>query len=239
MLKNEELALLVKQGDQGAAADLWKQNQGILYRLMSRYFPLCNAAVSREDLLQSAYFALMCAVKAYEPSKGYAFVSYLSYNVRNAAREAFGFKGGNSPSPIVVYLSTPIAGVEDGSITIGDSIEDEAASAAMEGIQDDWEREQLRACLDDYLCDLAPEQAAVIRARYYEAKGLQTVADESGSTAAGVRLLEEKALRALRTPKYKPRLSSFLDAADCKGYGLEAFKNRGYVSMVEVKAGTY
>ena len=195
--------------------------------------------MSQEDLLQSAYFALVKAVGAYDPGKGYLFISYLSRHIKNTVRDTFGNKNTTAPTPVIVYLYAPVNGVEDGSLTIGDMIEGEAATAAMERIQDDWERGQLRACLDDCIGELAPEEAAVIRAYYFSGKSLPLIANEAHMTPAEIRLLKDRAMRALRTPKYAPRLRDFLSSEDCKGYGLEAYKNRGYVSMVEVKAGGY
>lgn len=103
MRSNEELALSVQQGNRDAMTELWEQNKGLLYRLMSRYFSYCNAAVSPEDLLQAAYFALARAVNAYTPDKDCMFASYLNHNVKTAARDAFGRKNRKDPAPLIVF----------------------------------------------------------------------------------------------------------------------------------------
>jgi RNA polymerase sigma factor (sigma-70 family) len=241
MRTNEELAVLVQQGNGDAMAELIEQNMGLLNILISRYNRLCNAFVSPDDLLQAAYIALFYAAKAFDPDQGYKLSTYLHYHIKNAVhRDAFGWKNRKDPAPRIVSLDAPVKGIEDGSLTIGDSIEDETATTDMEGVQADWEREQLRACLDDCLEELPLDLAVVIRAHYYDNKTLQAIADEMQSEPAKVRALENRAMRALRVPKNDQRLRHFLDSYDdCKGYGLQSFRSRGFVSMVEVKAGTY
>lgn len=239
MYTNEEWAILAKQGDKEAMRELWEQNQGLLFILMRRFFPLCSKyGLTPEDLMQDAYFALARAVDAYDPDKPLLLSSYLSYHVRNAAHDALGHRGRKDNTvPSMVSFDELLPGTD--GITFADAIEDENAAAELELVQDDWLREQLRACLDDCMADMPPDQADTLRSRYFEGKTLQATADTMMTNRERVRQLESKGLRYLRKPRNSTQLRPFLYAEDCHGYGLMAFKNRGYVSRVEVLAGTY
>lgn len=235
MRSNEELAILSKEGDRAALADLWKQNTGLLFMLMSRFFPLCaRYGLTEDDLRQESYFALLRAVKAYDPAKGLLLASYMSFHIRNVAHEALGGRR-KKPPPFIASLDEPLPGAEDESLTLGNTIPDVSAEAAFEEIQDDWQREQLQACMEDCLLQLQPEQAETIRAHYFEGKTLKAIAEKKGCTPEYVRQLESKALRSFRHPRISRQLRPFLD--DHHGYGLQSFRDRGYVSLVEVLAG--
>lgn len=83
---------------------------------------------------------------------------------------------------------------------------------------------------------MPPEQAAVIRERYYAGKKQKDVAANTGVGLSRVRRLEENAMLYLRRPKNTQRLHSFMYPDFYVGNGLQAFKNRGYTSRVEVLA---
>ncbi len=233
---NEDLAMLAKGGNREAMAELWEQNTGLLFMLMSRFFPLCaRHGLTEEDLRQECYFALLRAIASYDPNKGLLLASYLSYHIRNVAQEALGGRRRKGTPPLIVSLDEPVPGTEN--CTIGDIIKDESAEAAIDKVQIDWLREQLQACLDDCLFQLKPEQRDTIRSRYFEGKKLREIAETDGVSVANVRQREQAGLRALRRSSYKTGLHTFLEDSSCHGYGLTAFRNRGFVSRVEVLAG--
>lgn len=87
-MTNEELALRIQTGERELAGELWAQVERLLGMIVTRYMTRLGdlaaaAGVEREDLEQEAYFAMLGAVKAYDPAKGYAFNSYLAFQCRN------------------------------------------------------------------------------------------------------------------------------------------------------------
>jgi RNA polymerase sporulation-specific sigma factor len=233
--------MLAKDRDRDAMSELWEQVYKLIHKLMGKYFPFCKrCGLEPEDLTQSGYFALVRAVDAYDPEKGYAFNTYLELHVSNAAREALGFRDGRrTPPPHVSSLDEPLPGVEDGSLTLGDTITDESAEAAMEQVQDEWQRALLRECLEGCLSGCPVDQAEVIRARFFEGKTLQAIADQREVPRERIRQLEAKGMRQFRKWSNLKKLQPYLEAADCHGYGLQSFRDHGYVSRVEILAGTW
>lgn len=84
-MTNEELAILIQQGNKELCTQLWERVRKLIVMLIEKYtknWVLPND-IDKEDLLQCGYFVMLAAVKAYDPNKKYKFSSYLSYHVRN------------------------------------------------------------------------------------------------------------------------------------------------------------
>lgn len=97
-MTNEELALRIQTGERELAGELWAQVERLLGMIVTRYMTRLGdlaaaAGVEREDLEQEAYFAMLGAVKAYDPAKGYAFNSYLAFQCRNRFFALLGLRG--------------------------------------------------------------------------------------------------------------------------------------------------
>src|SRR5579864_235952 len=108
-----------------------------------------------------------------------------------------------------VSMETPVG--DDGDATLGDMIEDSAASSPADAAM----QADLRAAVDDALDSLSPREAKVLRMRY----GINTKSDhtleEVGKqfdvTRERIRQIESKAMRKLMHPSRADRLKSFLD----------------------------
>ncbi|MDL2232251.1 sigma-70 family RNA polymerase sigma factor [Ruminococcaceae bacterium OttesenSCG-928-L11] len=220
-----------------AMAELWDNTRWLIHKLMSRYFPLCpRYGLEVQDLKQEEYLAMMKAVEAFDPDRGLKFNSYLHFSVQAAVHGAFGHRSGKASTVRLVSINELVAGSDD--FTIGDTLEDETASAEMENVVEGAYHKQFVSCLEECMKGMLPRYADVIRARYLEGKTIKQLADEMGVTAERVRQIEGKALRKLRHPLCSRQLQSFLYYDDVKGSGFRAFRDRGYVSKVEVMAGT-
>ena len=108
-----------------------------------------------------------------------------------------------------VSMETPMG--EDGDATLGDMIEDSAAtSPADAAVQAD-----LRIAIDDALDSLSPREAKVLRMRYgIDTKSdhtLEEVGKQFDVTRERIRQIESKAMRKLMHPSRADRLKSFLD----------------------------
>ncbi len=121
-MTNEELAILAKQNDKTAIAKLWESTRRLTYKLAQPYFKLCERArITVEDMQQELFFAVLQAVKAFDPTSGNKFNSYLEYHVRNVCRAALGMRGKKHIDALLI-LDAPIG--EDGDMTNGDLLED-------------------------------------------------------------------------------------------------------------------
>lgn len=94
---NEELAARVKAGDNGAAAQLWEQDQGLCsllgWRLYSAYRERAEAAgVTMEDVQQISFPAILAAAQGYDPQAGVKFATYFPYHFRKEFRALVGLR---------------------------------------------------------------------------------------------------------------------------------------------------
>ena len=236
-MNNEELAVLAKQGDKAATHQLWDNVYLLIYKLMGRYFKACPLkGLEPADLKQSGYFALIKAIEAYKPERETLFISYLGYHVQNIAHEQLGHGHRRKKDPILLSLNEPIRGIEDGGITVLDTLVDDSAAAAMEQVQEDVCRKQLHDKLTECFLELPENYANVLQSRFFENKTLREIAVERGVSRNAVCLMEKNALRKLRRPSMAQKLRPFLYPDDYSGQGLTAFRNRGFVSKVELHA---
>jgi RNA polymerase sigma factor (sigma-70 family) len=209
MRTNEELAVLVQQGDRQAAGELWEQVRRLVILITARYFPICQQNnIDPSDLEQEGYFAVMRAAKAYNPGKRILFSSYLEWHVRNVAREALGLRGRRCLR-CSKSLDEPIP-TDDGFIFLYDAFEDEIAAQDMERLVHDEYLQQLRAVMNERLDKLKPKQRAVIHARFWEGKSMRETAKDVGLTFQRVQQLEQEAFAKLRLPQSLRKLQPFM-----------------------------
>ena len=238
---DEAAALAIRAKDNPALmADLWDAVQGNLAawvrRRMVRRFGQGTRLFDADDLVQSGYLALVDTVADYDPDRG-SFWAILHFHVLRQFYEVTG--GGHKDKRPHLFASS----LDEAFTLDGDELEsvlpDPHAAVAFERVEDDCFRAQLRACLDECMSDMAPEQAAIIRERYYNGKDRQDVAADTGQGISRVLRLEEKAMQHLRRPKNTPRLRSFMYPDLYAGNGLQSFKHRGergFTSRVEALA---
>lgn len=74
------------------------------------------------------------------------------------------------------------------------------------GPGDRLEQAELEQTLDEVLGTLTPRERHVLKARFWENRELQDIAEEHGVTKSAIYLEEKKALRKLRRPKSIGRL---------------------------------
>lgn len=81
-MTNEELVLLIKQGDRDKLEDLWQQISRFIWKCAEEF----HADNLMLDLVQESYFGLLEAVEKYDYSKGYKFLTYAGYYIKNSMR---------------------------------------------------------------------------------------------------------------------------------------------------------
>ena len=78
--KREELAARIKAGEKSLLPMLWGECRGTVIIMAAKYRSIIeqNAFVDMEDFIQCGYFAMLEAVEAYNPEKGYVcFISFV------------------------------------------------------------------------------------------------------------------------------------------------------------------
>ena len=98
-MTNEKLIEQVRAGDSSAIEKLYLQNAGLIWRMARETaFKHADSEGQRrylqEELTQEAYFGLLKAVHAWDPTAGVAFMSYAAYWIRQAmTRYCYSIKG--------------------------------------------------------------------------------------------------------------------------------------------------
>ena len=238
-MTNEEMALAIQQGDKSQIAPLWDQ----LYRLIGMHAGRCfwrlqgrcaAAGVTEEDLIQIGFFAMLDAVRAYDPASGYKLTAFLRYPLQNRFNAILGLrtvKAQKDPLNSCESLDEPIGG-EDADFTRSDILPDENAGQAFEDvIESEWRR-SLRTVEDEAINKhLTEGETAAVRGTFFEGLRLQPIADRLGVTRERVRQLQYSGLRRLRTGEAVRKLRPFWDdeygALGLRGTGLSAFRYGG------------
>lgn len=245
-MTNEELAVLIKNGEKEYISELWDQVYKLLYIKLGEYYRrfqnrFIASGVTLEDLQQECYIIMLDMVEAYEPEKGYKFTSYIDFSMKNHLwRNVIKFnRQGVDTKPLnnCFSLDTPMG--EDQEETRLDLLPDETANEGFENINDEIYRQQLHNVLNQAMNDsLTDRQKQVIERRYYKNQTLNQIAAESGSSLGYIGQIEKKALQRLRehnerTAVLEEYRQNILSEYAYKNTGVCSFRNNR-ASSVEI-----
>lgn len=214
-MTNEQLAILCKT-DESYLPELWENVRHLISQWALRYIPADgnNARYDLDDLIQSAYFALLGAVRAYPEDSPLKFNTYLRYHCRTAFRDVLGIRT-SKRTPPVLSLDAPLSSEDD--FTLADVIEDVGASEAFAEAEERIYVEQATGALEQALNTIPNRERETVRKRYYENKPVKTIAAELGCSDGAVRQAEHNGLRSLRRGQAYKLLKPF----DYRGEGLK------------------
>ena len=109
-MSNEELAVAIRAGERDKLMELWGQVRRLVHDMAYKRLRATNGAggVTLDDLMQAGFLGFLEAVRAYDPSAGFRFTSYLTYPVKSAFSEAEGRRSEKQKrDPIFSAVSTP------------------------------------------------------------------------------------------------------------------------------------
>jgi len=236
-MTNEELAILIQQGNNDLMGELWEQNTGIFhlkaYGLYTRYAERCKmAGVELDDIIQCCYFALCDAVVAFKADGEYKLMSYIKYPLLNHLRAVLGIRT-SKRDPLDQCSSLNETLADEGDAERLDLLVDPQSAEPFNAVIDDDFQLELRNALEKSISKLPANRADVIRRRYFEEKTHGEIASEMKVSSTRIQQLEREALKRL---KREEELQSFRDEILAnlayKRTGMSAFKERG-ISSVE------
>ena len=232
-MTNEELAELIREGNDGLIPQLWEQVQVYVRRKAEtamRSIPP-EHGVEVDDLAQSGYFALLESVATFDREKG-TFLCWLEKYLKTEFAVAGGYRTSRrDPLNLSTSIDRPVSSDDSDGETFAETIPDETDSYA--DIEEQIYMEQLHAALDSAVDRLPSTQREVIRGRYWQGKSLRNLSEELGVSIEGIRRREKAALSELRKPRVANSLSEFLDdRTDFYRGGLRQFKT-SHTSSVE------
>ena len=233
-MTNEELAMQIQAGNDSLLPDLWEQVKGLIFHKSYKFYNANNerciaSGTTAADLIQEGFFAVLDAVKAYDPGKSYKFTAFLNYPLMNRFRVITGGRGNNRREPLnhAVSLDVPID--DDFDTTLADTLPDDNAAAPFETVIDDVANTQLRTALDECLSTLHENERDVIERRYYGNHTRQHIADDTGRKYSTVVRLEEKGIVKLRRSENKQRIYAvvereLIESISFRASGLRRFR---------------
>lgn len=230
MATNEELAVMIQNGERDKLPELWDQvERFVRFKAVRRSRSLDGfGGVTWEDLYQSGYLALVAAVITYDPKQGKSFIGLLDLTLKTAFADAGGYrsqKQSRDPLHRSGSLDAPLSGDEgDGTLADITPALDDPIADAEERIYN----EQLHKALADALQQLPPDEEAVIKAQYYQGRSLREIGPQAAATAS-------RALDHLRHPTISRELRQFIELRTpyYQHVGVNTF-NGSHTSAVEL-----
>lgn len=207
-MSNEELAVAIRAGERDKLMELWGQVRRLVHDMAYKRLRVTNGAggVTLDDLMQAGFLGFLEAVRAYDPSAGFRFTSYLTYPVKSAFSEAEGRrseKQKRDPIFSAVSIDAPLDEGEGEPLTLADVIPDPQATEALEGVGV-WDT------LHRAVEGLPEGQKEEIRRRYWLNQTTAEISTATGVPEKEVRKLEAAALRALRHPRISRGLRAYM-----------------------------
>lgn len=230
-MSNEELALTIRQGEQGRTLELWEQVNGLVKRKALQIMTALQLSgnprgVDFDDLYQTGYLAMVAAVETYSPERG-AFSTWFMFYLKTAFAEATGYRtksGRCEPLNTAASLERPVSPDEPDSGTLAEFIPDGRAADAIADVEESVYHEQLHKAIDGAMSELPTDNAQVLRLRYWDDMPLSAVGEVMGKSTERTRQMEIKGIRELRKSR---TLHRFLDFDMYHGTGLGAFRSSG------------
>ena len=210
-MTNEELAVLIQEGDTGLMPKLWEQLRKLITLHAKKFLARCSDEIAwhttLEDLQQAGFFALREAVRYYDPRRDLKLSTYLVYNLRNAFRKECGIRRREDPMLRYMSLNSPVG--EDGDELLN-LLEDPASNATIELFEESEYNRELRAVLDAALDDLPSGWASAIRSKYYYGMSIDEIAQERGISKQAVSDMIKNGLSRMRYGKHGRSLYEFM-----------------------------
>ena len=217
-----ELAIAAKS-DTVHIGSLWEQVYGLVCMWANRYRIIDKPQYETDDLVQSAYFALVRAVEQYPEDSPYNFTTYLNYHCKNEFRSVIGIRS-SKREPSLRSLDAPLTA--EGDFSLVDTVTDEAAANDFFDVENKVYNEQLHNALEAAMISLPEHQRFVLKTHYYECKTLKEIAEILKCNDSYPRSMKETALRTLRRGKAMKRLRDFeYGGLSIQRTGYNAFKN--------------
>ena len=202
-MKNEDLALSIKNGSADLIGELWNQTERFI-RMKARTYAerTAWAGITAEDLTQEGFFALCNAVRGFDPERG-SFLSWLAVHLHKAFHSAIE-KAAGDPAAGSISLDHSTDG--DGLIkTIKDP------SGTIEDAEARIQNQQLRKDLDAVMKKLQAEDAETIRRIYYDGKTVREIAEANGERETDVHTRKNRAMRYMKMNARRFHLEEYID----------------------------
>lgn len=209
-MTNEELALMVQNGQTEAVLPLWQRVEKFVRKSATRWsYAWTSRGISSEDLYQSGFIAMMEATETFDPDKA-KFITWLGYYLRKVFSDLVGIRTKQSNLDPINHAASLDAPLVDGEEATLEDVTPDPADYIGEADRRIY-LEQLHKELEWALSTLPEEESQVLRLRFYSGLPRKDTAKIGGITPEEARKRESKALQKLRQGKQAARLRAFVD----------------------------
>jgi RNA polymerase primary sigma factor len=236
--EEEKLAREAARGSRTAKEKLARANLRFVVNVAKRYQ---HRGLPLEDLISEGNIGLLHAIERYDVEKGYHFISYAVWWIRQAILTAISEKSRmirlpagraneliaaeQSSAPLnaraarlaavarePLSLDAPIGAGDDAS-PFGETVEDRARPSQEDRVVEDALRDDIEAVLGT----LARKEAEILRARFglngRRALSLRELGSRYKLTKERIRQIEKRAIRQLQKSDRSPHLRSYMESA--------------------------
>lgn len=238
-MTNEELVLLIQQGNPDHMGELWDQVKKFVYQKANKFYAN-GAKVIRcevDDLTQAGFVALTEAVKSYNPERG-TFINFYTFYLKTAfLTTAFGRTPRQQKDPLFFAADIDADLYEEGGVTLGEVIPGNAPDPEQCSIDSVYNAE-LRAVFDAVMDRaLTPREKDVLQRHFVQGQTLKECAEVYGITVQATASTKDNALRKMRR---NAKLSAFISERTpyFLGIGAARFNRDGYSpveKLVEIR----
>lgn len=200
-MTNEEVAMLAQSGNEKSVLLLWERVKYFAKKQAGRWIAAWDGigGIVLDDLMQCAFLALLDALDSWKPTGG-SFIGWYALRLKTAFTVAYGQRTQRDRlDPLQTALSMDAPLTDDGEhlFTLSDVIEDPAAEAAIQNVEEQDRLHHLHEIMLEALATLPEDQRDAIVQRYY----MDGKADSKAHNAA---------LRALRHPSISGALKEYI-----------------------------
>lgn len=202
-MTNEEIVILIQQGQKEYCTELWERVSRLINMMIGKYAErrILPPDIEKEDLLQCGYFAMLAAVKAYNPNKEYKFNTYLNLHVKNTVNTAInhGKRNTSTDDNIKVYSYNVNVSGDDGEETERlELMQDESTLYEYEAL----ELSDIQKHVWEAVAELPERQGEVIRRYYLSGETLKEIAEDKGVAVENIRVRKNQGLQMLRKNRW-------------------------------------
>lgn len=219
------IVVRVQAGEREQLTELWRRVRWFVEKKADKLITRLNGrcSVTKEDLIQSGYIAMLEAVSTYDGTSG--FLSWLEFYLKHTFAQECGFKTSKRDLFTVCgSMDEPLPTTEDEDLTLHDVVPDPHSADGYEAVENEMYTTQLRRVLEDALAEIPEDDAAAIRLFFFEGRSAEEAAGQLGVTAAEFSKTKTRALREIRCGRLVSTLREF---SPYSGTGLHAWQSSG------------
>ena len=211
---NDLVALIQQGGHDDLIAKLWDAVHRLVASFARDYTLRINCArygCEADDLIQCGYFAVLDALKHYDPQKG-AFSTFLYHYCRHAFQECTGrtTRSRRDALNCAVSLDEQLDDDDPDGGSRYDLIPD--SHDYISAYDDLLYTQQLHNALEQALSELCASEADTLRRAYFRGQQITEIAEQTGADYKEVRSLHDRAMRHIRKSKSRQDLERFINA---------------------------